>query len=225
MLTDMRRAVGDSSVREIPRAYVRTGHASRDDVLELLVDRLVDYRAQVLQVTADGLADAVDQALNGVDSVVLPPGIDPVVRHASGRQERQVVVDGEPDVLTADQLDRIGAVVTRARVAIALSGTIILDDGPGQGRRALTLVPTATWSSCADQSSPTCRRVRQDRPDRPAHADLRPVRHQRHRADPGGGRARPPHADRGAGVAGVRPPATIRRERLPAIVSRDVATG
>jgi L-lactate dehydrogenase complex protein LldG len=141
MLTDIRRAVGDSSVREIPRAYVRTGHASRDDVLELLVDRLVDYRAQVLQVTADGLADAVDQALNGVDSVVLPPGIDPVVCHASGRQERQVVVDGEPDVLTADQLDRIGAVVTRARVAIALSGTIILDGAADQGRRALSLVP------------------------------------------------------------------------------------
>jgi L-lactate dehydrogenase complex protein LldG len=141
MLTDIRRAVGDSSVREIPRAYVRTGHASRDDVLELLVDRLVDYRAQVLQVTADGLADAVDQALNGVDSVVLPPGIDPVVCHASGRQERQVVVDGEPDVLTADQLDRIGAVVTRARVAIALSGTIILDGASDQGRRALSLVP------------------------------------------------------------------------------------
>ena len=141
MLSDIRRAVGDGSVREIPRAYIRTGHASRDEVLELLVDRLVDYRAQVVQVTGDGLADAVDQALNGVDSVVLPPGIDPVVRDASGRQERQVVVDGEPDVLTADQLDRIGAVVTRARVAIALSGTIILDGASDQGRRALSLVP------------------------------------------------------------------------------------
>nr|MCW1092395.1 LUD domain-containing protein [Streptococcus anginosus] len=33
------------------------------------------------------------------------------------------------------------AVVTRCRVAISLSGTIVLDGEPDQGRRAITLVP------------------------------------------------------------------------------------
>jgi len=44
-------------------------------------------------------------------------------------------------VLSAAQLDRIDAVVTQARVAIALTGTIVLDGGGGQGRRAISLVP------------------------------------------------------------------------------------
>jgi L-lactate dehydrogenase complex protein LldG len=52
-----------------------------------------------------------------------------------------VLVDGDPAPLTAGQLDEVGAVVTGCRVAIAETGTIVLDAGPDQGRRILTLVP------------------------------------------------------------------------------------
>ena len=43
--------------------------------------------------------------------------------------------------LPAAELDRMAGVVTGCAVAVAETGTIILDHGPGQGRRALTLVP------------------------------------------------------------------------------------
>jgi len=43
--------------------------------------------------------------------------------------------------LPAAELDQMAGVVTGCAVAIAETGTIILDHGPGQGRRALTLVP------------------------------------------------------------------------------------
>ena len=43
--------------------------------------------------------------------------------------------------LSATELDDVDAVVTEARVGIAETGTVILDHGEGQGRRAITLVP------------------------------------------------------------------------------------
>lgn len=127
----------------VPRDYIRVGAnpPGSEPVLELMVDRLVDYRAQVREVSLDDLADAIDGALTDQRSVVIAPDLDAGIVEATGRGGRTVAVDGEPSVLTPAELDGIEAVVSTARVAIALSGTIILDGGPGQGRRAITLVP------------------------------------------------------------------------------------
>ena len=75
------------------------------------------------------VARTVAAALPG-GSVVVPEGLGVDVPGA-------VVDDG----LAATELDRIDAVVTEARVGIAETGTIVLDHGPGQGRRAISLVP------------------------------------------------------------------------------------
>jgi L-lactate dehydrogenase complex protein LldG len=83
----------------------------------------------------------LDEALSGMTSVVIAPGLDPAIAAACAGQDRAVTTDSAPDVLSPQQLDLIDAVVTTARVAIAMSGTIILDGGDGQGRRAITLVP------------------------------------------------------------------------------------
>ncbi len=127
----------------VPRDYIRVGAnpPGSEPVLELMVDRLVDYKAQVREVSPAELADAIDGALSAQRSVVVAKDLDAELAAATRRSGRAVVVDGDPAVLTPAELDGIDAVVSTAKVAIALSGTIVLDGGPGQGRRAITLVP------------------------------------------------------------------------------------
>ncbi len=98
--------------------------------IELFVERVADYRAVVERCTPSELTGLVAAAVSGY-SVVVPDGLGFEVPGA-------VVVD---DGLSSAELDGIDAVVTEARVGIAETGTIVLDHGAGQGRRAITLVP------------------------------------------------------------------------------------
>jgi L-lactate dehydrogenase complex protein LldG len=143
VLDRIRSALADDGPpAAIPRDYDRHGlhQPGSDEVVELLTDRLIDYKALVQHVAAADLPAAVDQALAGTGSVVVAPGLDPAVVAACAAG-RSVTTDSDPKALTPQELDAIDAVVTTARVAIALSGTIILDGGVGQGKRAITLVP------------------------------------------------------------------------------------
>jgi L-lactate dehydrogenase complex protein LldG len=103
--------------------------AARDDLVDLFVDRVEDYRAVVTRCAPAELAEVVDRVVGG-GSVVVPPDLGLPVAGA--------VVDSG---LTALELDAVDAVVTRSRVGIAETGTIVLDHAPDQGRRAITLVP------------------------------------------------------------------------------------
>jgi L-lactate dehydrogenase complex protein LldG len=144
VLTRIRAALADDGpATPIPRDYIRRGvhDPGSEHVIELLVDRLVDYKALVNRVANADLPGAVDTALSGQSGVVIAPDLDPAIAAACGLGGRTVTADSAPTALTAQELDAIDAVVTTARVAIAMSGTIILDGGPGQGRRAITLVP------------------------------------------------------------------------------------
>lgn len=101
----------------------------RGDLVALFEERVADYRASVTRCTPGDLATVVARVLAGARAVV-PPGL--------GLDVADAVVD---DGLTAAELDRLDAVVTRAAVGIAETGTIVLDHGPAQGRRAISLVP------------------------------------------------------------------------------------
>ncbi len=101
----------------------------RGDLVALFVERVEDYRAVVTRCAPDDLGSVVADVLGSASSVV-PPGL--------GLDVAGSVVD---DGLAAAALDRIDAVVTRARVGIAETGTIVLDHSPDQGRRAISLVP------------------------------------------------------------------------------------
>ncbi|WP_107774979.1 LutC/YkgG family protein [Nocardioides sediminis] len=100
-----------------------------EDLVGLFVERVEDYRAVVTRCGPDDLEATVAAALAG-GSAVVPPDL--------GIDVAGAVVD---DNLSAVELDGIDAVVTRARVGIAETGTIVLDHAPDQGRRAISLVP------------------------------------------------------------------------------------
>ena len=144
VLTKIRAALADDGpATPIPRDYIRrsANEPGSEHVIELLVDRLVDYKALVDRVSVADLPEAVDAALRGLGSVVVAPDLDPAIAAACALGGRSVTADSAPQALTPPELDAIDAVATTARVVIAMSGTIILDGGPGQGRRAITLVP------------------------------------------------------------------------------------
>jgi len=109
---------------------VRAGDpASGATLLDLFAERVADYRAVVERCTPDELAGRVAAAVEGRVAVV-PQGL--------GVEVPGAVVDTG---LTALELDEVDAVVTEATVGVAETGTIVLEHGAGQGRRALTLVP------------------------------------------------------------------------------------
>jgi len=108
---------------QIPRG------SAPDDVVALFAERVADYRAVVERCTNRQLPARLKAALPE-GRIVVPAGLSVTVPDA-------IVDDG----LTAAELDAYAAVVTDAAVGIAETGTIVLDHGSGQGRRAITLVP------------------------------------------------------------------------------------
>ena len=100
------------------------------DVVALFCERVADYRASVERCSAAELSDRLRAALPEGARVVVPPDLD-----------LDVPGSVPDDGLSAADLDALDAVVSRARLGIAETGTIVLDHGPGQGRRAVTLVP------------------------------------------------------------------------------------
>ena len=144
MLARIRTATGDGSTPPpLSRGYRTADHHSGPDgeaLLELLVDRLVDYRALVRRSTTAMVAATVVAALTerGVRRVAVPDGILP---QGLDRLEPGIELVRDDPPLTAAQLDELDGVLTGCAVAIAETGTIVLDAGSGQGRRALSLVP------------------------------------------------------------------------------------
>lgn len=126
----------------VPREYLRRGEHDPGSAgaLDLLAERIEDYRATVTRVGAvEDVAEAVAHLLAGAERIAVPPGLD--ARWLDG-VDGNLVHDGDPAPLTADRLDGVDAVVTGCAVAIAETGTLVLDAGdPAQGRRLLTLVP------------------------------------------------------------------------------------
>ncbi len=107
---------------------------SHHQVVDLFAERVADYRAVVDRVSAADLPGHLAGLFAPTERVVVPRGLETDLLNA-------VPTPVADDDLDAADLDTTDAVLTTATVGIAETGTIVLDHGPGQGRRALTLVP------------------------------------------------------------------------------------
>jgi L-lactate dehydrogenase complex protein LldG len=141
ILQRIRTATADlAELPAIERGYHCAGGASGADdpaVVDQFKERVSDYQATVRRCGVDEVAEVIAATLSsrGVRRVGVPEGF-PVEWAA---QLTEQVSDSPPlDVATLDSLD---GVVPTCAVAIAETGTFVLDAGAGQGRRALTLVP------------------------------------------------------------------------------------
>ncbi|MCW2952389.1 MAG: hypothetical protein JWQ48_1559 [Conexibacter sp.] len=121
----------------VARDYRRAGRLAREAVVGLFAERCADYRAHVTRVAEPAeLPAAITAALRARDArhVAIASGVPHAWR-----------VDGvrwyEDDGLGHGQLDALDGVLSDCAVAIAETGTIVLDGGAAQGRRALTLIP------------------------------------------------------------------------------------
>ncbi|GLY70842.1 LutC/YkgG family protein [Amycolatopsis taiwanensis] len=140
ILGRIRRALADVPREEkpndvvVPRDYLRV-HSSRG--VDLLAENLADYRAHVHRTTPAGLPANIAELLaaRGSRTVIAPPGIPAKWLPGS------VVRLEDSAELTAYDLDAVDSVVTGCAVAIAETGTLVLDAAPDQGRRRITLVP------------------------------------------------------------------------------------
>ncbi|MDX6256494.1 MAG: L-lactate dehydrogenase complex protein LldG [Frankiales bacterium] len=139
LLARVRKALGGDAGSADPapivRGYRSGGTLQRAELLDLLADRLVDYKARVRRCEESALATTIVDVLasRGVQKLVVPTGL------ADLPLDLELVVDDGS--LTPAALDAMDGVLTNATVAIAETGTIVLDGSPDQGRRAITLVP------------------------------------------------------------------------------------
>lgn len=138
VLAAVRGAIRDAARPDVPRDYDRRLDLDHAGLIELFADRVDDYRADVRRVARADLGRTIGATLaaHQTTSVVVPDDLDPQWLTTVTCK----VVRDEPG-LTADELDRIDAVITGSAVGIALTGTIVLDGGAIQGRRAISLVP------------------------------------------------------------------------------------
>ncbi|MDT6983367.1 lactate utilization protein C [Streptomyces lusitanus] len=142
ILGRVRRALADVGRGEdapVERDYLREhGERTVEETVELLAENLADYRAVVHRTDAGALPDVVAELLaaRGASTVLVPPGLDEGWVAAA-----QVTRVPDEAGSTPHELDAVDSVVTACAVAVAETGTIVLDGSPDQGRRRISLIP------------------------------------------------------------------------------------
>ena len=142
ILDRIRRAnSGSNTTREdeyaaIPRAYAQTGSLDFTACVDLFIDRLDDYGAKVYRCTEGTISDTVAQALKErrKTSLLISQELPSAWLPDSFRFTRD-------DQLTYDQIDQSEGVLSDCALAIAITGTIVLNHAADKARRALSLIP------------------------------------------------------------------------------------
>jgi len=132
----------DLPYEAIVRDYRTSSDLDHDQLVELLVDRLLDYKALVRQCRADDLPATVAAACadRGVEQLIVPADLNPTWLDHSRVTVQRDGATGEGRLSVA-ALDVMDGVLTGCTVAVAETGTLILDGSAGTGRRVITLIP------------------------------------------------------------------------------------
>ena len=214
MLARIRAALGaEPPVPEIPRGYRRAGRRGAESaaLVERFSERVAAYRATVRRVAAaEELAAAIAAACGSAAAARSPRR-----RGAQWRARRDRDRDRRARPLTARELDSVDAALTGCALAIAETGTIVLDGEPLCGRRALTLVPdhhvcvvradqiVASVPDAIDALGPAAR-------ERPARSPSSPGRRRPRTSSSSGSRA---CTARGGSTSWSSPPASVSASR------------
>ena len=153
----IRTALSDATPPAIPRNYRTEDERPRDEIVTLFAERVAEYRATVHRVrtdTAGGRAEVGETVRRiaeeaGARRIGIPADLPEEWRpspaggdRSAAEAERSAALQLIEDAtLSVRELDELDGALTGCAVAIAETGTFVLDGGAGQGRRALTLVP------------------------------------------------------------------------------------
>ncbi len=126
---------------DVDRSYRTQSQLTDRERVELFAERVGEYKAVVKIVNLKELPESIKESLKShhVERLVIPPGLEE--RWLQAVQKSTRLYKDEPEPLTNQELDESEAVLTGCYLAAAQTGTIALNGGKGQGRRALTLIP------------------------------------------------------------------------------------
>ncbi len=130
------------SYAALPRSYTSAGILTSEARSTLMIERLREYDAQVVECVPDEVGAAIRSQIagSGRRRFVVPPEISPSYQISIAPN-----LDGIEGIadrgLSAAEIEQAKGVVTEAFCGIADSGTIVLHHSAREGRRVLTLLP------------------------------------------------------------------------------------
>ena len=130
----------------LPRTYTRTGTMNAGACIALMIERLREYDAEVVESTPEDLPATIQAQLaaSGKHTFAAPAGL-PAEWLADGFNWKM-----DRDLASAE-IEQVEGVVTASFGGVADSGTIVLHHSPAEGRRVLTLLPD--WHLCILRAS------------------------------------------------------------------------
>ena len=145
ILWRVRRATGDVPEGERPedvpveRGYRIADDAPRAEIVARFAENVAEYEATVHRVAESEQPGRIGEILErrSLKRLVIPP----LLPEAWIPQGVEILRDAPRPRLTNEDLDGADGVLTGCALGISQTGTIVLDAGPAQGRRALTLLP------------------------------------------------------------------------------------
>lgn len=123
----------------VDRGYYQKGELSKSERIDLFVERAGEYKATVKRVKIGEIKNHIAEACNrqNAKEIAVPEGFDKSWLPDNIRPH----FDDPKEPLSHEELDQVDGVISTCALAVAQTGTIILDAGAGQGRRVLSLLP------------------------------------------------------------------------------------